>query len=97
MAFNAILYTDDKVSEKYNSSKSIAMLAFTNKLQNILLTILIGYFVFIALGFLINSMKEIRKLFRVEEERIKNNKKFVTTILRKKRSHFRSKKYFEKA
>ena len=84
LAFNAILYTDDKVSEKYNSSKSIVIFAFTNNLLIILLSTLIGYIIFIALGYLINSTNEIRKLFRIEEERIKNNKSYVTSIQRKR-------------
>ena len=78
------MYTDDKVSEKYNSSKSIEIFAFTNNLLVILLTTLIGYVLFIALGYLINSENELRKLFRIEEERIKNNKSYVTSVLRKK-------------
>jgi hypothetical protein len=84
LAFNAILYTDDKVSEKYNSSKRIEIFAFTNNLLVILLTTLIGYVLFIALGYLINSANEIRKLFGIEEERIKNNKSYVTSVLRKR-------------
>ena len=84
LAFNAILYTDNKISEKYNSSKSIVIFAFTNNLLAILLTTIIGYIIFIFLSFLINSTNELRKLFRFEEERIKNNKSYVTSILRKK-------------
>ena len=84
LAFNAILYTDDKISEKYNSSNSIGLFAFTNNLLVILLTTLIGYIIFILLGYLINSTNKLRKLFRIEEERIKNNKSYVTSILRKK-------------
>ena len=96
LAFNAILYTDDKVSEKFNSSKSIAIFAFTNNLLIILLTILIGYIIFIALGYLINSTNEMRKLFRIEEERIKNNKSYVTSITRKKEVIFEVKNILKK-
>ena len=84
LAFNAILYTDDKISEKFNSSKRIELFAFTNNLLAILLPILIGNIIFIFLSFLINSANEFRKLFRNEEARIKNNKSYVTSILRKK-------------
>ena len=58
--------------------------ALTNNLLVILLTTLIGYIIFIALGFLINSVNELRKLFRMEEERIKNNKSYITSVSRKK-------------
>ena len=84
LAFNAILYTDDKVSEKYNSLKSIALFASTNNLLIILLSTLFDYIIFVILGYLINSTNELRKLFRIEEERIKNNKSYVTSISRKK-------------
>ena len=83
LAFNAIFYTDDKVSEKYNSSKNIVLFCFTNNIIVILLTCVIGYFLFVFLGYLISSTNELRKLFRFEEERIKNNKSYITSILSK--------------
>lgn len=45
---------------------------------------LIGHIIFLFLGFLNNSTNEIRKLFRTEEERIKNNKNYSVSVLRKK-------------
>ena len=83
LAFNAIFYTDDKISEKYNSSKNIVLFCFTNNIIVILLTCVIGYFLFVFLGYLISSTNELRKLFRFEEERIKNNKSYITSILSK--------------
>ena len=84
LALNAIFYTDDKVSERYNSSSSIEEFTFTNNLTVILLSTLIGHIIFLFLGFLNNSTNEIRKLFRIEEERIKNNKNYSVSVLRKK-------------
>ena len=84
LALNAIFYTDDKVSERYKSAKSAISFAFTNNLSVILLSILIGYSMFIFLGNLNNSTNQIRNLFREEEEKIKNNKKYVVSLPRKK-------------
>jgi len=84
LALNAIFYTDDKVSEKYNSAKSAIKFAFTNNLIVILLSTLIGYVMFIFLANLNNSTNQIRNLFREEEEKIKNNKKYVVSFGRKK-------------
>ena len=84
LALNAIFYTDDKVSEKYNSSKSAITFAFTNNLIVILLSTLIGYAMFILLANLNNSTNQIRNLFKEEEEKIKNNKNYMVSLQRKK-------------
>ena len=84
LALNAIFYTDDKVSEKYNSAKSIITFAFTNNLIVILLSTLVGYVMFIFLGNLNNSTNQIRNLFREEEEKIKKNKNYKVSLQRKK-------------
>ena len=85
LALNAIFYTDDKVSERYNSTKSIKEFTFSNNLVIILLSTLIGYIIFIFVGFLNNSTNAIRNLFRTEEDKIKKNKKnYTISIARKK-------------
>ena len=84
LALNAIFYTDDKVSEKYNSAKSLITFALTNNLIVILLSTLIGYVLFIFLANMNNSTNEIRNLFREEEDKIKKNKKYNVSLLRKK-------------
>ena len=84
LALNAIFYTDDKISEKYNSTKNAITFAFTNNLIVILLSTLIGYVMFIFLGNLNNSTNQIRNLFREEEEKIKNNKNYKVSLQRKK-------------
>ena len=84
LALNNIFYTDGKISEKYNSLKSIIALAFTNNLIIIILSILIGYIFITFFGHLNNSTNEIRKLFKNEEEKIRNNKKYVVTLKRKR-------------
>ena len=84
LALNAIFYTDDKVSEKYNSAKSAITFAFTNNLSVLLLSTLIGYAMFIFLANLNNSTNQIRNLFKEEEDKLKNNPKYNVSLLRKK-------------
>ena len=84
LALNAIFYTDDKVSEKYNSTKSAITFAFTNNLSVLLLSTLIGYVMFIFLANLNNSTNQIRNLFKEEEDKLKSNPKYTVSLLRKK-------------
>ena len=84
LALNDFFYTDEKISKKYNSLKSIITLAFTNNLIIIVLSILIGYLFITFFGYLNNSANEIRKIFKNEEEKISKNEKYVVTIQRKK-------------
>ena len=84
LALNAIFYTDSKISEKYNSTKNVFVLGLTNNIVAILLSTLIGYVLFIFLGVLNNSTNAIRKIFRDEEDKIKKDKDYKVTILRRK-------------
>ena len=84
LALNAFFYTDDRISQNHKSAKNIIMFAFTNNLIVILLSTLIGYIFLTFFNNLNNTTNEIRKLFRKEEEKIKNDKKYIFTIERKK-------------
>ena len=84
LALNAIFYTDEKISEKYNSVESALTFAFTNNLIVILLSTLIGYILFIFLANMNNSTNAIRNLFREEEEKIKKNKNYEVSFQRKR-------------
>ena len=84
LALNAIFYTDSKISENYNSVKNIIILSFTNNIIIIILSVLISYILLTFFIHLINSTNKIMNLFRSEEEKIKNNKKYFITIQRRK-------------
>lgn len=83
-ALNAIFYTDDKISERHTSGKNMLVFALTNNINVILLSIVIGYAFMIFFANLNNITNEIRKIFRNEENRIKKDKQYVVSILRKK-------------
>jgi hypothetical protein len=84
LALNAIFYKDSKITEKYNSTKNVFVFGFTNNITAILLSTLIGYVLFVFLGLLNNSMNAIRKIFKDEENKLRKNKNYKVTILRKK-------------
>ena len=84
LALNAFFYSDDKIAERYRSSKSTFAFALTNNFTVIILAILIGYIFLIFFANLNNSTNEIRKLFRTEENKIKKDNKYKVTIKRKK-------------
>ena len=92
LALNNIFYTDDKVSDKYYSDKNVILLAFTSNITVILLSTLISYIFLTLFASLNNSTNEIRKIFRKEEEKIKNNQKYIVTVQRKKEIIYEIKK-----
>ena len=84
LALNAILYFDDKISEKYKYAKSIFLFAFSNNLTVILLSTFIGFVLLTLFTKLSNSTNDIRDLFRGEEEKMKKDKKYKVDDKRKK-------------
>ena len=84
LALNAIFYKDSKITEKYNSTKNVFVFGLTNNITAILLSTLIGYILFVFLGLLNNSMNAIRKIFKDEENKLRKNKNYKVTLLRKK-------------
>ena len=79
LALNALLYFDDKISEKYKYAKSLFLFAFNNNLLVILLSTFIGFIFLTFFIKLINSTNSIREIFRKEEQKLKNDKKYAVT------------------
>ena len=84
LALNIIFYTDDKITDYYNSDKNFVLIAFTNNIIIILLSLLISYVILTFFIHMINSSNEIMDIFRVEEEKIKKNIKYDITFGRLK-------------
>ena len=93
---NAIFYTDDKISELHRSGKSLVAFALTNNIVAIIIALLIGYCFLILLSNINNTENQLRKIFRNEENKIKNNKKYEVSILRKKEIILEVKKIIKK-
>ena len=96
LAVNAFFYTDNKISERYHSLKSILIFGLTNNILAILLAILIGYIFLLLFANLNNSTNEIRKIFRNEEEKIKKDNKYKVSLKTKKEIILEVKKIIKK-
>ena len=96
LAMNAIFYTDDKISELHRSGKNLVTFAFTNNFVVIIIALLIRYFFLILLSNINNTENQLRKIFRNEENKIKNDKKYEVSILRKKEIILEVKKIIKK-
>ena len=84
LALNAFFYLDDKISEKYNYTKSLFLFAFSNNITVILLSTLVGFLFMTLFTNLGNSTNEIRNVFRNEEKKLIKSKKYTVTDKRKK-------------
>jgi len=85
LALNAFFYFDDKISKKYRYAKNLFLFTFSNNLTIILLSTLIGFIFLTLFTNLSNSTNKIRDLFMKEEEKIKNNKKYILTDKKRKK------------
>ena len=83
-ALNALFYFDDKISEKYKYAKNIFLFALSKNITVILLSSFIGFILLTLFTKLSNSTNTIRDVFRKEEEKMKNNKKYIVSEQRKK-------------
>ena len=83
LALNALFYFDDKISEKYRYAKGLFLFAFSNNITVILLSTAIGFIFLTLFTKLSNSTNSIRKVFKEEEKKLKNNKKYKVTEDRK--------------
>ena len=84
IALNAIFYLDDKITDYYYSDKNIVLIPFTNNIVILIIVLFIGYILKVCFLQLINSSKEIRNIFRVEEEKIKQDPKYEVPLEIKK-------------
>ena len=96
LALNAIFYTDNKVSERHKIAKNIKVFALTNNLIVIILSIVIGYISLLFFSNLNNVVNEIRQIFRWEEKKIKEDKKYIVDLVRRKTIILEIKKILKK-
>ena len=84
LALNAIFYLDDKISKKYRYVKNLFLFTFNNNITIILLSTFIGFLFLTLFTNLSNSTNEIREVFRIIEDKIKSDKKYIVTEENKK-------------
>ena len=84
LALNALLYLNDNISKKYRYAKNIFLFAFSDNITVIILSTLLSFILISLISKLCNSTNAIRNVFRKEEEKLKNNKKYKIDEKRKK-------------
>ena len=83
LALNALLYLNDNISKKYRYAKNIFLFAFSDNITVIIYSTLLCFIFMSLITKLSSSESAVRNVFKKEEEQIKTNKKYKTTIKRK--------------
>ena len=83
LALNAFFYFNDNISKKYKYAKSLFLFTFNNNITVILLSTFVGFVLLTLFIKLSNSTNAMREIFRIEEEKMKKNKKYIVTQKRK--------------
>ena len=84
LALNSLLYLNDNISKKYRYTKNLFLFAFSDNITVIILSTLLSFILISLIRKLCNSTNAIRNVFRKEEEKLKNNKKYKIDEKRKK-------------
>ena len=79
LAFNSILYRENKISEKFYSKKSLLKLSLTNNKMIIIISSFIGLILKIIFSNLYNSSNSIRTIFNKEERKLVDTNKYTLT------------------
>ena len=96
LALNALFYLNNKISDKYHYEGNY--LLFFTLINNLTISISSTLFSFIlvkSLEFLTNSKDEIEKLFREEEQKMRNNKNYKVDSNTKKNINIKLMKIFK--
>ena len=83
LALNAFFYFNDNISRKYKNTKNIFIFTFSNNMTVILLSTFIGFILLTLFTNLSNTTKNIRDVFKNEENKIRKNKYYKVTSQRK--------------
>ena len=83
LALNSLFYLDDKISKKYKYTKNLFLFTFNNNITIILLSTFIGFIFITFFTNLNNVTNTIREIFLKEEEKLKNDKKYIIKEERK--------------
>ena len=83
LALNAFFYFNDNISKKYRNTKSLILFTLSDNITVILLSTLVGFALLTIFTKLSNSTKEIRDVFKKEEEKLRKDKKYIVSDKRK--------------
>ena len=79
LALNALFYFNDNISKKYQYAQSLFLFTFSNNITIIIYSTLISSVLMTFLTKLTHSSNAIRNIFRKEEEKIRESKKYKTS------------------
>ena len=76
LALNALFYFNDNISKKFHYAKNIFLFTLNNNITIIIYSTLVSTFLLTFISKLSNSSKEIRNVFRIQEQKLKKNRKY---------------------
>ena len=79
LALNAFFYFNDNISRKYRNTKNIFIFTLSNNMTIILLSTLITFIFLTLFTNLSNTTKDLRDVFKNEENKIRKNKNYQVT------------------
>ena len=83
LALNAFFYFNDNISRKYRNTKNIFIFTLSNNMTVILLSTLITFIFLTLFTNLSNTTKDLRDVFKNEENKIRKNKNYQVTQTQK--------------
>ena len=83
LALNAFFYFNDNISRKYRNTKNIFIFTLSNNMTVILLSTLIIFIFLTLFTNLSNTTKDLRDIFKNEENKIRKNKNYQVTQTQK--------------
>ena len=83
LALNAFFYFNDNISRKYRNTKNIFIFTLSNNMTVILLSTLITFIFLTLFTNLSNTTKDLRDIFKNEENKIRKNKNYQVTQTQK--------------
>ena len=84
LSLNALFYFNSNISKKYRHTKNLFLFAFSDNIVIIFLSLIVGFILLTLLSKMGNCVNNIREIFGKEEEKLKNDSKYVVTEKRKK-------------
>ena len=83
LALNALFYFSDNISRKYRNTKNIFIFTLSNNMTVILLSNLVSFLFLTLFTNLSNTTKDLRDVFKKEENKIRKNKNYKVTQTQK--------------
>ena len=85
LALNALFYTNEKISKRYHyDGENLELFTFVHNITASFFSAFLNFLITLILKIIINPRRELEKIFRKEEEKLRKNKKYVVSEEKKK-------------